>query len=181
MSKLAVGQLEGLASEGYRISVASGSKFVQVGATLQVVQTLKSDTFTSTTAGSWTDITGMSVTITPLYSTSKLLVIPSISYASSSGNNGVVRMLRGSTVVYAADAASNRPCGFASTDSTTYTNIVATGMFLDSPATTSAVTYKLQFIQNSGTFAVNRNIADRDATAYDGRTISSMTVMEVAG
>jgi hypothetical protein len=49
---------------------------------------------------------------------------------------------------------------------------------LDSPATTSAITYKLQFNQDSGGIKVNRGGTDPDA-AYNGRYASTITVMEI--
>jgi hypothetical protein len=53
--------------------------------------------------------------------------------------------------------------------------------FLDSPATTSATTYKIQVRGNvASTVAVNRSVNDADA-ATSARTASSITVMEVAG
>ena len=52
--------------------------------------------------------------------------------------------------------------------------------FLDSPATTSAVTYKMQIKMNAGTAYVNRTAADSDTADYP-RLASTITLMEVAG
>jgi hypothetical protein len=53
--------------------------------------------------------------------------------------------------------------------------------FLDSPATTSSTTYKLQILSdNASTIAINRNVRD-DNAAYDPRGVSTITVMEIAG
>jgi len=52
--------------------------------------------------------------------------------------------------------------------------------FLDSPATTSATTYKIQVRGNTAnTVAVNRSTTDTNATEF-GRAVSTITVMEVA-
>jgi hypothetical protein len=52
---------------------------------------------------------------------------------------------------------------------------------LDSPATTSATTYKVQIRNVSGgTAYVNRQVTDTDSTSFN-RTASTITVMEVAG
>jgi hypothetical protein len=143
---------------------------------------LKSDTFTSSST-SFIDITGLSVTITPTLNTSKVLVLIALNMSGKSGIGvGMARLLRGSTVVYAGDAASNRTLGF-------YSNIpgsaegddssqVGSGVFLDSPATTSATTYKIQGLTNAGTFFVNRTANDNDST-YILRGVSSITVMEI--
>jgi len=54
-------------------------------------------------------------------------------------------------------------------------------LFLDSPNTTSSVTYKLQIFNSAGTTTyVNRSQNDRDTSLYDGRVASTITVMEVA-
>jgi hypothetical protein len=52
--------------------------------------------------------------------------------------------------------------------------------FLDSPATTSSTTYKLQIVSTNGTtHYVNRNVRD-DNGDYEPRSISTITVMEIA-
>jgi hypothetical protein len=50
---------------------------------------------------------------------------------------------------------------------------------LDSPATTSATTYKLEMKMNSGTSFVNRSNADTDSAVF-ARYASTITVMEIA-
>ena len=53
--------------------------------------------------------------------------------------------------------------------------------FLDSPSTTSAVTYKIQArTQGNGTLYVNRSSGDSDSVT-SGRFTSTITVMEVSG
>ena len=152
-----------------------------VGSVLQVVQgTPKTDTF-STTSGSLTDITGMSVTITPTSASNRILVQYSIGQLMP--NNSAVygiALLRGSTVIGAGATAGVR-------------NLVSTGSitegdrgggqfftFLDSPVTTSATTYKLQVYVNGGwTLFINRSATDIDSTVYN-RSASTITVMEIA-
>lgn len=177
MSKLAVGQLEGLASEDYKITVASGSRLVQAGAILQVVSTAKTDTF-STTSTSFTDVTGLSVTITPSSTSSKILVMADVKI----GGIGYIKIVRGSTDIYVGDAASSRvrTLAFAVPNANGYD--ASGGIFLDSPNTTSATTYKIQMRGEAGGNArVNRSENDPDNTVSGGRTASSITVMEVAG
>lgn len=180
MSRLAVGSLEGLASEGYKISVASGSQLVQAGAVLQVVSTTKTDT-TSTTTQSYQDISGMSVSITPTATTSKILVLASFQTGSSNSNTTVaVRLVRDSTAICVGDAASNRTR--ASVNGYTEFQGTFSINFLDSPSTTSVTTYKLQWYSVGGAACyMNRvNFNDDDAAARP-RTASTITVMEIAG
>ena len=78
------------------------------GSILQIVQTIKTDTYTTGSAESWSDITGMSASITPTSSTSKILVHMCLGRVS--GTNSVVfRILRNGSLYLAGDAASNRP------------------------------------------------------------------------
>src|SRR5210317_2064161 len=76
------------------------------GKVLQVVQTVKTDTFsTTTTAPSFTDITGLSVSITPSASNSKILVMVSLTAAGLSENIfAMFKLVRGSTDVFLGDS-----------------------------------------------------------------------------
>ena len=130
------------------------------GVIVQVVQTLKQNVFTSDTTNSFTDITGMSVSITPTSSSNKILV--SVNMGASNGSDvlHVFRLLRDSTVIGASNFATND--GFAIFDSESE-NIASRGIghvkaeILDSPSTTSQVTYKVQFYKNaSGNMHINR-------------------------
>jgi hypothetical protein len=145
----------------------------------QVVSTNLSTTF-STTSTSYTDITGLSVSITPTLATSKVLVLVGFS-ASVSGDIAVMyQLVRGSTAINIGDAAGNRTR--ASFSNIFADTTIQTGTFnlnyLDSPATTSATTYKMQMFVNSGTGYINRTGSDTDA-ATRPRTAANITVMEV--
>ena len=147
------------------------------GKVLQVVSTEKSDTFSSSST-SFTDITGMSVAITPSSSSNKILVLVDIKMGSSGSQT--VRLLRDSTVIYKGDTASNRPLGFGNVvDLNQYDVDSMPGIFLDSPSTTSATTYKIQAISSGATYYVNRTLTDRDTAQYDPRLASSITVIEI--
>jgi hypothetical protein len=148
------------------------------GSVLQVVSTTKTDTF-STASTSYTDITGLSVSITPTSSTSKILVNVSVVV----GSQGIfaVQLVRGSTPIGIADlVGSHVQSSVASfTNSDANTTAIGAFMYLDSPATTSATTYKVQAITQGSTNYVNRTITDVDSIVGT-RTASSITVMEIA-
>ena len=152
------------------------------GGIIQTVQTVKSDPFT-TTSQPFTDITGLSATITPKFSTSKILV----SYTLSISSNGfpMFKLLRGSTDIFVGDAASNRVrCFFGGYMGGLHAGLTlpVTGNFLDSPSTTSATTYKIQtgVIHATGyQIVVNRSMSDTDFN-YNARTASSIVLMEVS-
>lgn len=164
---------------------AGGTSAVQASSSkvLQVVQTVKSDTFT-TTSSSFTDVTGLSVSITPTSATSKILVLCDVGFSCQNGTGGVIRIVRGSTAIYVGDAAGSRPLGLGQIDgaSSLYAIYRMSGVYLDSPATTSSTTYKIQIFNStgSGTSAVNRTEQDRNTSTYDTRSASSITVMEIA-
>jgi len=155
------------------------------GKVLQVVETIKTDVF-STTSGTFTDITGLSASITPSSSSSKILVL---TYAGAgSSNNGysaAFRLLRDSTPIAIPDAAGSRLQAIfkihcQSSDHTYFSS----ANFLDSPATTSSVTYKIQMARQNGTTTlyINRSGVDSDSSdAYHARSISGITLMEIAG
>ena len=147
---------------------------------LQVVSTTKTDTFT-TSSTSFTDITGMSVSITPSSSSSKILVVSSINGAHSPSNNdSFVRLLRGSTPISIGDASGSRtPATFQMQAGQTNWTITGSVIFLDSPATTSATTYKLDCRVTSNSMYINRSENDADA-AGRARTASTITVMEIS-
>ena len=145
---------------------------------LQVVSTAKTDTF-STSSTSFTDVTGLSVAITPTDSASKVLVLVDVK-ATASSDNVNVALLRGATQIYLGDTAGSRTRAmFGANLLNQYDLTQGGGIFLDSPATTSATTYKIQMSVSGGTGYINRNANDSDNFAYP-RTASSITVLEVS-
>ena len=107
----------------------------------------------------------LAVTITPTYSTSKILVTVHLYVGVSAGTQVSARLLRGSTVIGGGVTASNRQGVFAaiySEDSGRNESLDYT--YLDSPATTSATTYKVQLNCPSATVYVNRSGSDGDLT-----------------
>ena len=150
------------------------------GKILQVVQTVKLDTFSSTSLSD-VDVPGFSVAITPSSSSNKVLVMVNIALSSQSMFvYGILK--RGSTQIGEADAASNRLrptlMGFRSNEGTVEHQSFH---FLDSPNTTSATTYKMQVrCATSGHLRVNKSYRDTDTVNYDPRVSSTITVMEVA-
>jgi hypothetical protein len=152
---------------------------VTTGKILQVVQgTPKTDTF-STTSTTPVDITGLSVTITPSSTNSKILVYGAVNCGSTANFLGLY-LVRDSTYIFRGDAAGSRDrvsIGFM-TDNNRQSS--QTLMFLDEPATTSATTYKMQITTNSTTSWVNRASNESDSNAYM-RAASNMIAIEVAG
>jgi len=151
------------------------------GRVLQVVSTTKTDTF-STTSATYTDVTGLNATITPTLATSKILVIADIALNPSNNTISYAQILRDSTAVGGGTAVGNRRSAakslYLSTSGTKLTTTTAFH-FLDSPATTSSTTYKIQVAINSATLNINTTLNDSD-NADRPRTSSSLTLMEIS-
>ena len=146
------------------------------GGIIQVVQTIKDDVFTTTqSAGVEVAITGLNATITPSSTSNKVMVIVSMQwflFREATETNGSFKLLRGSTAISTHDNCIHIEAG-----TTSQSRIISEGGYtiqrLDSPSTTSATTYKVQFLTavtaNAGQVTVSKNSAP-----------SCITLMEVA-
>lgn len=140
---------------------------------VQIVSTTSTTTFTSTST-SPVDVTGVTVTITPTNSSNRVLVI--FNCAASATNSINFYLNRNGTNIALGSGGSSKNATICSvpTGNNAYLYSYALN-FLDSPATTSAVTYKIQADTDGGTFYVNRR--GSDALFASPATI---TVMELA-
>tara|TARA_B110000259_G_scaffold54504_1_gene64193 strand:- start:2617 stop:3135 length:519 start_codon:yes stop_codon:yes gene_type:complete len=143
------------------------------GSVLQVVQG-RTKTLVTTTSASFVDI-GLSATITPSSTSSKILVICNVAgimVDATSGAFAVIILLRDSTNV-TGDAAAPYLAYPHLYLGTAASRSAPTAMnYLDSPSTTTATTYKIQSA-NSGGGTINFQ--------RDGQVYSTMILMEVAG
>lgn len=157
------------------------------GTVLQVKTAVKTNTQSTTTNNTFVDIDGLSISITPSSTNSKILVLGSICVSATFYWNAI-RILRDTTQINPPDAAgSNRVlANGVQTDPTAVNYALQTipVSILDSPSSTSALTYKAQFncLGSSNTAYINMTSRDYDnALGYDPRGSSSLTVMEIAG
>ena len=154
------------------------------GKILQVKQTVYTTAF-STSSTSFVDVSGFSVDITPSSTSSKVLVHED-SMISASYYVGHLQLHRNSTLIYQGVQVGNRPNHtiiFAQNPTADGIHQRSSAMYLDSPSTTSQVTYKIRAlgrVDGGGTLYINRTTQDRDTIGYDARGVSSITVMEVA-
>lgn len=157
-----------------------------IGSVLQTVQTVKTDTFSSS-ASSFTNITGLTATITPSSTSSRILVMASVVVAINTSYFLHIRLARDGSSILQGDAAGSR----IRTQGMVYIfnqgggggNVQLTwpGYVVDSPASTSSLTYSVQMCQVDGsTHYVNRLARDDDAS-YEPRSASSLILMEIAG
>jgi len=156
---------------------------------LQVVQTVKKDTF-STASTSFVDVTGLTVAITPSAATNKILVVADVKFAhtATANTSTAIRLNGGNSNTYIADAASNRTVSADGMETGVLNwddslgHYSTTLFFLDSPATTSATTYAVQTRAaggGGGSAVINRSGVDTDSANYV-RFASSITVFEVS-
>jgi len=147
----------------------------------QIVQTVKTDTF-STTSTSFTPVTGMSVSITPSDNTNKVLVVAFVNSSDSATNAVHYKITGGNAGTFIGDAAgSNRIRAAFSVDrGLASATGVASGtiVYLDSPAQATSVTYQLEMMVDGGTGYLNQTRTDTDATRFP-RLASSITAIEV--
>jgi len=164
---------------------AGGTSAVQASSAkvLQVVQTVKTDKFT-TTSSSAVDITGLSVTITPTSTSSKILIVTDINYGGDDNLYGAFFVLRNSTnVVVGTYPSGNQTAATfgVGPPRDNYKIMCASNTYLDSPNTTSSITYKVQASSefNSIQLSINAPFQTDNAAYIIGGT-SSITVMEIA-
>ncbi len=182
------------ASDSSKVKVVAASSLgISASNAPQVKQTaLTSQTTITPTGGSFgTEITGLTTTITPRSITSKVLVTITICYGAAPGYSAssCFRLTRDDgtqiEIGYPTSSPGNRQSGISSPSyyegaSGEYQNSV-TITFLDSPSTTSAVTYRINihaaFPAGSAPVLINRSFADSNTHLY-GRSISTMILQE---
>lgn len=154
----------------------------------QVKQTVKQDTFSETVdRNEETGSCGLDVTITPSSTSSKMLILVQACIGFITDDNVGYVIRRGSTLLtdYMPTGAGDRMTAASGgvTRNNAYLGNV-NGNFLDSPATTSAITYSVRLkygrTDDNRTIYLNRG-EDNNNNAGRMRTTSVITVMEVAG
>ena len=141
------------------------------GSVLQVVNVVKLTSF-STTSTSFVDITGLTASITPSSTNSKILAL--VTYSRGAGVTGSINLLRGATNLLqptTVQSYSASSVNFTAVDSLSAATIIC----LDSPASVSSVTYKCQVKTSSGTVYIGNR------SSNDMEMVSTITLMEIAG
>lgn len=176
----------GTSTFGGNLSTASrgiSNASVPAGSVIQVQQAIITSVF-SATSTSFTDITGVSVSITPSSSSSKILVMASMYRGATSAVQTRFRLMRSGSPIYISDAAGSRSQSSAGS----YVGNADVGYhftsvdikYVDSPSTTSAVTYNVQLACQGGeTIYIGRTGTDGDGVTTM-RAPASIIVMEVA-
>ena len=164
---------------GQVLQKASGSQmdivWGTVSSTPRIAQivTATSTSSTSATGGAgWTDVSGLSVTITPTLNTSKVLIVTAFTMLGGNGStayaSGLIQLLRGSTSLNSTSAGEYYPSGTLGSQANYFPYSM---QYVDSPATTSATTYKMQI---NNVFSANNYAANPSATSVQ---ISAMEIL----
>ena len=161
-------------------SVTALPAAIATGKVLQVVET-RLTTVLSTTSASWVATTGLNASITPSSTSNKVLIL--LNATLSSDNHGHMRLSKdGGSSFIGGGVSSGSRSGviFYAGESNDNTARPQSCSILDSPSSTSALTYQAYWRVSSSTTHLNRTGNDTDA-AYGSRGVSSITLLEVAG
>ena len=168
------------------LTLPDTGNYILGGRILQVVQAVKTDTATTSSA-TFADISGLSVSITPSSTSNKILVSCNLYVGGASNSFQGFKVFRDSTAIGLGTAATGNQTNVSFATVVTNASSSAFGLhngtfeFLDSPSSTSSLTYKIQFasLYNSAALYINRpNTTDN--SAYNLFPSSSITVKEVA-
>tara|TARA_R110000824_G_C15050978_1_gene661437 strand:- start:123 stop:911 length:789 start_codon:yes stop_codon:yes gene_type:complete len=149
-----------------------------------IIQAVKTDIFSILTPNNvWTDIPDLTVTITPKFSNSKILISSSVSNSTDHAHHGCMfRYVRGSTPFALGDTRGSRtPATFASGYSGQY-NSPAAGMdYLDSSSVTAGtpITFKIQVTAETTVDVLINEVQTDDDADYVPSPISTLTVTEI--
>jgi hypothetical protein len=153
------------------------------GGIIQIKQAVKTDTFSHLNEA-FADVTGLSVSITPTSTSSKILIKYGGCIGSNSNRVGHIKLLRGSTDIFIGDQGATTSQARASStcvQNNSYYVSAFGGEFLDSPSTTSATTYKLQIAAGDQDYQVHVGRSHDNSNEFSrSKTPSFITVMEVS-
>ena len=153
---------------------------IDTGKVGQVIESVKTDT-ASTSSSTFSAISGLNATITPSSSSSKILVSVNLQVGQSSTTTALFKLYRGNQAVGIGGANGNRQTvGFKVSPDNLHWTFPVSYEYLDSPSTTSAITYYVYWRNNNNTVYINRNSSFGNDSSNDASTpISTITAMEV--
>tara|TARA_B100001778_G_scaffold147760_1_gene121560 strand:- start:306 stop:839 length:534 start_codon:yes stop_codon:yes gene_type:complete len=170
-----------------RIVPRDGLPSGSAGGIIQVRSTTLTTTASYAISGmTWTEVGGLTTTITPTRSDSKILVMANIGGISSNGEYqryGMALRRNSTNIGVNSDGVNHTRANwtyygrnFGNTPDT-----FAVFNHLDSPASTSAVSYKVMITtEGSYTLYINRSVTDSSSSSVF-RCASSLTLMEISG
>ena len=161
------------------VSLALANHIDTIGRVLQVVSVTKVDSFTMAST-TYADVTGLTASITPSATSSKILVLCKVAVNMRANATAITQIVRGATIIGGGTAAGSRPSATSSTLVNALFGTADQGTnFLDSPASVSSQTYKIQARVTAGTLGINTTGDDSDDPG-NPRTSSTITLMEIS-
>ena len=149
------------------------------GGLVQVVSATKDDTWASSGSGNYQGVTGLSLNITPTSASNKIFITSNVQLYQNDFGGGISLFRDGSQIVTPASVGSRSVANASSYDGTAQSASNLGLSYLDSPSSTSALTYQIYVFVRGGTYYVNRSNTDTDSSDF-ARTISTITAMEVS-
>ena len=170
-----------------RMSITnSGVSGISTGKILQVVSAQKTDTFSSSATSQFITVSGLTINITPSSSSNKVFICFNMNIGHSltdTGLGGKIFRSSDSQNILRAPADGNRTrsylAQFTCHSNTNNTTRFVSPCFLDSPSSTSQVSYTFQVYNSGGTVYINRSGEDLNS-AGNARGCSFAYAMEVA-
>ena len=167
-----------------RDGLPSGSS----GGIIQVRSTTFTESFSASISGmTWTEVPGLTTTITPNRSDSKILISVTIGAIESSGLNqrmGMALRRNSNNIAVNTDGGGTSHTKSSWAGSGSNSNDIKNQAFfthLDSPGTTSSVTYRVMITtEGSYTLFINRSSSNANSSSVF-KTASSLTLMEISG
>jgi hypothetical protein len=174
-------------SNGSTKATLNSSGFSYPNAVLQVLQAVKTNTF-STTSATFGNVTDLTVSITPASASNRILIAGVLQTSSNANDMYKIRIAKNGTAIFVGDTVAGATSGlsqfYLATSGTlgNWSTLPVPVYYLDSPATTSAVTYSWQVrVQGSGsTLWINRTSDQSGNTEQNFYGASSIIVMEIA-
>lgn len=179
MSTLTVKTLQGMSPTNL-ITVAAGHNFYAPGHIMQVVQSTYADQSDYANISSWTDFPGLSLSITPKYTTSKVLIRAVVHFSMNGSTTCNFKFVRNGVDIGLGTSGASGQASFRNSSPNTSWLENASGEYLDTPSTTSACTYKIQFLPY---YSDARTVRFNNAWGGAGdnfKAMSTITAFEVA-
>jgi hypothetical protein len=177
-----------LGDSGDTFTIPSGATFTNSGTAtgfgggkiLQVISAYSTVVQHTAAVATWTDLTGMTVTITPSATASKIWIMANITGSVGTTEYGGIRLIEGGSAIGIATGITGSQTPMTSAGEPTVGGYTSSNMpisWIASPATTSAVIYKIQMYA-TGNVYMNRTVGDVSSTATP-RTVSTITAIEL--
>ena len=176
-----------IASNG-DITMSASRKLYAPGHIIQVQSDILTTIWASSTSSTAYEDTPLSVTITPSFTSSKIMITGMINFSGEGGSHVDFKVVRGGAdILLSTSTLGNRQAShihyYCGSNDDVYQIIPGNIQLLDSPSSTSALTYTLRAATpySAGYSALLNQVATDADQGYNAYTVSTLTCWEVAG